>query len=222
MDKTGHHIMTSSRNGVIVVGAGGHAKVCIESLRGMGEKVDFCVGDAQSQMVCVGVPVLNGDEHLERLYTEGYRRAFIAIGSNLLRERLAELAIAQGYELVNAISQYAFISPSVKLGVGIAVMAGAVINADASINSLAIINTGACVDHDCNIGRAAHIAPQCGLAGNVTVGSKSFLGIGSRVIPEITIGAGVIVGAGSVVITDIAEYQTVVGVPARPLIERRK
>jgi UDP-perosamine 4-acetyltransferase len=210
--------MTSTKSGVIVVGAGGHAKVCIESLRGMGEQVDFCVGDAQSQSVCVGVPVLSGDEHLERLHAEGYRRAFIAIGSNRLRERLADLAIAQGYELVNAISQHAVISPSVKLGTGIAVMSGAIINAEASIDSLAIINTGACVDHDCKIGKAAHVAPQCGLAGNVSVGSKSFLGIGSRVIPEISIGSGVMVGAGSVVITDISDDQTVVGVPARPLI----
>jgi UDP-perosamine 4-acetyltransferase len=210
--------MNSMRKGVVVVGAGGHAKVCIESLRGMGEQVDFCVGDAQSQSFCVGVPVLKGDSHLARLHAEGYRRIFIAIGSNRLRERLGDLVIAQGYELVNAISPHAVISPSVKLGTGIAVMAGAVINAEALIDSFAIVNTGACVDHDCKIGRAAHVAPQCGLAGNVSVGSKSFLGIGSRVIPEISIGSGVIVGAGSVVIADIADEQTIVGVPARPLI----
>lgn len=206
------------KNGVVVVGAGGHAKVCIENLRGMGEQIDFCVGDENSHSTCVGVPVLRGDEHLARLHHEGYRRAFIAIGSNRLRERLADLAIAQGYELVNAISQYAVISPSVKMGTGIAVMAGAIVNAEAVIESLAIINTGATVDHDCKIAKAVHVAPQCGLAGNVSVGSKSFLGIGSRVIPEISIGSEVTVGAGSVVITDIENGQTVVGVPARPLI----
>lgn len=206
------------KKGVIVIGAGGHAKVCIESLRAMGEQVDFCVGDSHSKSDCVGVPVLNGDEHLARLHADGYTRAFVAIGSNRIREQLADLAIAQGYELVNAISRHAVVSPTVQLGTGIAVMAGAIINAESVIGSLAIINTGACVDHDCKIGKAAHVAPQCGLAGNVSVGSKSFLGIGSRVIPEIFIGSEVMVGAGSVVIVDVEDGQTVVGVPARPII----
>lgn len=214
MEKTGRESM----KGIVVIGAGGHAKVCIESLRGMGQQVDFCIGDAQGQDYCLSVPVLQGDDNLARLRDEGYTHAFVAVGSNRLRARLADFAIAQGYELVNAISPYAVISPTARLGSGIAIMAGAVVNAEAFVDDLAIVNTGACVDHDCRIGKAAHVAPQCGLAGNVTVGSKSFLGIGSRVIPEIHIGSEVMIGAGSVVISDIDDNQTVVGVPARPLI----
>jgi UDP-perosamine 4-acetyltransferase len=203
--------------GIVIVGAGGHAKVCIESLRAMGEQVDFCVGDENSPDSCVGVPVLIGDGNLARLRSEGYEKAFIAIGSNRLRERLAKLATDQGYRLVNAINPHAIISPSVTFGNGVAVMAGAVINAEAAIESLAIINTGATIDHDCRIGRAVHIAPQCGLAGNVVVGDQSFLGIGARVIPEIKIGANVTVGAGGVVIQDIDSGKTVVGIPVRPI-----
>jgi UDP-perosamine 4-acetyltransferase len=203
--------------GIVVVGAGGHAKVCIESLRAMGEQVDFCVGDPDSPESCVGVPVLIGDDNLARLRGEGHEKAFIAIGSNRLRERLAKLATGQGYRLVNAINPHAIISPSVKFGEGVAVMAGAVINAEALIESLAIINTGATIDHDCRIGRAVHIAPQCGLAGNVVVGEQAFLGIGARVIPEITIGANVTVGAGGVVVKDIESGKTVVGIPVRPI-----
>ncbi|MGA7813225.1 acetyltransferase [Caballeronia sp.] len=203
--------------GIVVVGAGGHAKVCIESLRAMGELVDFCVGDENSPDSCVGVPVLVGDDNLARLRSEGYEKAFIAIGSNRLRERLAKLATDQGYRLVNAINPHAIISPSVTFGNGVAVMAGAVINAEAAIESLANINTGATIDHDCRIGRAVHIAPQCGLAGNVVVGDQAFLGIGARVIPEIKIGANVTVGAGGVVIQDIDSGKTVVGIPVRPI-----
>jgi UDP-perosamine 4-acetyltransferase len=203
--------------GIVVVGAGGHAKVCIESLRALGEQVDFCVGDQDSPEFCVGVPVLVGDDNLARLRTEGHEKAFIAIGSNRLRERLAKLATDQGYQLVNAINPHAIISPSVTFGDGVAVMAGAVINAEAVIESLAIINTGATIDHDCRIGRAVHIAPQCGLAGNVMVGEQAFLGIGARVIPEIKIGANVTVGAGGVVVKDIESGNTVVGIPVRPI-----
>jgi UDP-perosamine 4-acetyltransferase len=203
-------------SGVIVVGAGGHAKVCIESMRAMGESVAFCVGDFGSEGFCAGVPILAGDEQLARLRHEGYARAFIAIGSNRLRERLAEFAVRAGYEIVSAIHPNAAISPSARLGAGVAIMAGVVINAEVSIGSLAIVNTSSSIDHDCKIGTAVHVGPQCGLAGNVSVGDRSFLGIGSRVIPEIAIGADVTVGAGSVVISDIKDNERVVGVPARP------
>jgi UDP-perosamine 4-acetyltransferase len=200
---------------IIVVGAGGHAKVCIELLQAMGNQVAYCVGGADSQDQCVGVPVLKGDENLLRLRDAGYSNLFVAIGSNRLRERLASLAIEQGYELVNAISPHSIISPTVQLGSGIAIMAGAIINAEAVIADLAIINTGATIDHDCRIGKAAHIGPQCGLAGNVAVGGQSFLGIGCKVIPEVSIGENVIIGAGGVVISDVNSGVTAVGVPAR-------
>ncbi len=200
---------------IVVVGAGGHAKVCIELLQAMGELVAYCVGGAESPESCVGVPVLKGDENLERLREEGYFRLFVAIGSNSLRERLATLAIEQGYQLVSAISPQSIISPSAQLGSGIAVMAGAIINADAAIGDLAIINTGATVDHDCQIGRAVHLAPQCALAGNVVVGRQSFLGVGCKVIPEVSLGECVVIGAGGVVISDINGGATAVGVPAR-------
>lgn len=202
---------------VVVVGAGGHAKVCIELLQAMGEEVVYCVGGTDSPDRCAGIPVLKGDENLVHLRESGYERLFVAIGSNKLRTRLAALAIEQGYKLVNAISPRAVISPTAHIGSGVAVMAGAVINAEATIGDLVIINTGATIDHDCQIGDAAHIAPQCGLAGNVVVGRQSFLGIGCKVIPEILIGENVIFGAGSVVIRDTGSNVVAVGVPAQAI-----
>lgn len=203
--------------GIIVVGAGGHAKVCIELLRAMGESVAYCVGDEGSLGQCLGVPVLKGDENLADLKSQGYSRLFVAIGANRLRQRLADLGLKLGYQLVNAISPQAIVSPTARIGVGVAVMAGVVINAEATIGNLAIINTGASIDHDCSIGHAVHVAPQCALAGNVTVGERSFLGVGTKVIPHVTVGESVIVGAGSVVISDLRSNITAVGVPAKPI-----
>lgn len=200
---------------IIVIGAGGHAKVCIELLRAMGRIVAFCIGDSDSPKQCLDVPVLQGDENIGQLRAQGYCKAFVAIGSNSVRQRLGAICLSQGYELVSAISPMASVSPSVTLGKGVAVMAGAVINAQAMIEDFAIINTGATVDHDCRIGQSAHIAPQCGLAGGVSVGRTSFLGVGSKVIPNIRIGDNVTVGAGGVVIRDVDANTTVVGMPAR-------
>jgi UDP-perosamine 4-acetyltransferase len=204
-------------DGIVVIGDSGHAKVCIELLQAMGNRVACCVGVTDGPDTCVGVPVFKGDAHLAKLRTQGYSKVFVAVGANCVRQRLADTARELGYSLVNAISPQAVVSPSARLGNGIAVMAGAVVNAETVIEDLAIINTGACIDHDCRIGKAVHIAPQCGLAGNVSVGAGSFLGIGCKVIPEISIGENVSVGAGGVVVCDIASETRVVGVPAKPI-----
>jgi UDP-perosamine 4-acetyltransferase len=203
--------------GVVVVGAGGHAKVCIELLRAMGREVAWCIGGEGSPDTCVGVQVLAGDAHLERLAREGHTKAFIAVGSNALRQRLGASARELGFELVNAVSPSAVVSPTARLGQGVAIMAGAVINADSTIADLVIVNTCASVDHDGSIGEAAHIAPHCGLAGNVSIGARSFLGVGCKVIPGISIGADVTAGAGSVIVSNVAQDARIAGVPAKPL-----
>ena len=202
---------------IILMGAGGHAKVIIEILHQQNLKIAYCLGSTDSPDTCLGIPVLQGndDDLLVELSTQGYHKIFIAIGSNQIRLALAEKAKKYGFEIINAISSYAVISPSAKLGVGIAIMAGVVINADATIRDLVIINTGASIDHDCILDKAVHIGPQCGLAGNVKVGSESFLGIGTKVIPGILIGHSVISGAGTVIVKNIENAAACVGVPAK-------
>jgi UDP-perosamine 4-acetyltransferase len=208
---------------IIVVGAGGHAKVCIELLQAMGEKISYCIGSQnESKTALFGIPVLKGDNNLHELQSKGFCRVFIAIGDNELRNKLAKLSVDIGYNLVNAISPTAVISPSARIGFGVAIMAGAIINSDCVINDLSIINTGATIDHDCHIGHSTHIAPQCALAGNVSVGDFSFVGIGTKIIPKINIGKYVIVGAGSVVITDFKTGSKAMGVPARSFKDRNK
>jgi UDP-perosamine 4-acetyltransferase len=200
---------------VIVFGAGGHAKVVIDILQTTNVPVAFCVASSSDISSCMGVRVLHGDHRAAELWKEGFRRAFIAIGDNRIRERVGLQMLGMGYEMVNALSPSAHISSSVALGLGVAVMPGAVINAESRLDSFAIINTSATVDHDCRIGTAAHVGPNCSLAGNVTVGARAFLGIGSTVIPGITIGTDALIGAGSVVITNITDGAKALGVPAR-------
>lgn len=200
---------------VIVLGAGGHAKVVIELLRASGHEV-FGVLDADpAPRTVVGATVVGDDSRLESLKAEGVTHAFIAIGDNGLRLRLGRKAQKAGFELVNAVSPFARVSPSVRLGAGIAIMAGAVINAESDIRDLAIINTGAVIDHDGLICEAAHVAPGCVLAGDVTVGQRAFLGVGTSVIPGRRIGEDVVIGAGACVVHDIAAGSLAMGVPAR-------
>lgn len=201
--------------GIIILGAGGHAKVVIEAIEASGDTAAYCIGSCGSSTTLLNVPILPDESHLDRLRAEGYQRAFIAIGASAVRERLGNLVVGKGFNLVTVIHPKAWVSPSAQLGNGVVVMAGAMINACAVIGDLAIINTGATIDHDCNVGRAAHIAPQCGIAGSVTIGSGTMLGVGTKVIPGISIGSNAMIGAGSVVVRNIPEGALAMGIPAR-------
>lgn len=201
--------------GVVIVGGGGHAKVVIESLRAAGKVVAAVIDADSTPRDVAGVPVIGDDAALPGLRAQGLDEAFVAIGDNRLRARLAQGLIEQGFMLVNAIHPSAVISPSARLGCGVAVMPGAVINAEVQIGDLVIINTGAVIDHDCRLDTACHLGPASALAGAVSLGARSFLGVGTRVIPNITIGADVVVGAGAVVVRDLPDAVIAVGVPAK-------
>lgn len=200
---------------IIVLGAGGHAKVVIEILQHAGEQVDYCVASGAAVSHCLSVEVLAGDEQLTGLFQRGYRRVFPAVGDNALRLRLAEEAQRLGFELASAVSPQSLISRSARLGHGVAIMPGAIVNADVAIGDLAIINTGATVDHDCQIGIGAHVAPNCTLAGGVTVGRAAFIGAGSVVIPGVMIGEKALIGAGGVVVRDVPASVIAFGNPAQ-------
>lgn len=200
---------------VLVIGAGGHAKVVIELLRAGGREVAGVLDADASPRTVVGAPVIGSDDALPRLRAEGLADAFVALGGNGLRARVGAGVRAAGFTLVNAVHPGAAVSPSVRLGGGVAVMAGACLNAETRVGDLAIVNTGASVDHDGDLGEACHVAPGCALAGNVTVGARAFLGVGCVAIPGVGVGEGTTVGAGSVIVRDIPAGVLALGAPAR-------
>jgi len=208
--------MTRDDAPVIVMGAGGHAKVIIDMLIDRNDcRLAGCVTNETGAADLLGLPRLGNDDDLARLLASGLGRVFVAIGDNRVRAERLQHVRGLGFTIVNAISRHAIVSARATLGVGVAIMPGAVINVDAIVSDGAIINTGATVDHDCRIGLCAHIAPGTHLAGTVTVGEGTFVGVGTSVIPRRSIGAWSTIGAGSAVVRDIGDGVTAVGVPAR-------
>jgi len=202
----------ADRQGVYVIGAGGHAKVVICTLRAAGIAIEAVLDDDEQHHggKILGIPISGP---LSLLETSGGCRAIIAIGNNRARREVAEHFVR--VEWVCAIHPHAIVDSTVKPGPGTIVFAGAVIQPEATIGDHVIINTGATVDHDCKVGDYAHIAPGSHLGGNVTLGEGALLGIGSAAIPGAKIGAWTTVGAGGVVINDLPPGVVATGIPAK-------
>jgi len=206
---------------IVVVGAGDHAKVVVETLWSIGNFE--VVGLVDPSFTCtevLGLFVLGGDELLPGLLQQDVSAAIIAIGSNSKRQQIGQSLLKMGFVLPPVIHPSAHISPSATIGQGTIVMPRAVVGTLSIVNELAIINTGAIVEHDNNIGNAAHIAPGAALAGRVQVGDRALVGVGSAVRPGISIGSDSVVGVGSAVVEDVPSGKTVAGSPARELRDK--
>ena len=164
-------------NEVVVLGAGGHAKVVISTLKAAGHSdvAVFADDEAQGAGEILGVPVRG-----TIAAAGGAGAGIIAIGSNATRKKISEQVNLGWLTLVHPAAS---VAPDVQLGEGTVVFAGAVVQPGCVIGRHVIINTGATIDHDCVIGDFAHVAPGVHLAGDVHVGEGGFLGIGCAVIP---------------------------------------
>lgn len=194
---------------VIIIGAGGHARVIADIVRCRGDR---CLGflDDFAQDGVGDIPVLGTIKD----YVNYPNASFIVgIGNAAVRRKVVRSM--EGVRWYTAIHPAAVVSElNVSIGPGTAVMAGAIINTGAVIGAHAIINTAAVVEHDNRIGDFVHISVGAKLAGTVTVGPDSWVGIGAVVSNNLSICGGCMIGAGAVVIRSIGEPGTYVGVPA--------
>ncbi len=197
-------------NNLLIVGAGGHAKVVCDLAKNYYKNI-FFADDNHSGRV-LGCEVIGSVERAKLLERCDF---IVAIGNNSAREKLFNEFIENGFTPVSLVHPSAVIAEEVEIGVGTVVFAGAVINACAKIGIGCIVNTMASVDHDCEIGEFNHLAPSCHLAGTVRTGKACFFGIGSSVINNIDICNEVTVGAGATVIANVLDSGTYVGTPAK-------
>lgn len=194
---------------IVLVGAGGHGKVVLATLRACSLEVDYAVDDDPQKQGSewLGLSVVAPEGRLDG------RSAILGIGNNEQRARFSRRFERTTW--VSIVHPRAFVDPSASIGPGTVVFAGAVVQAGARIGRHVIVNTGATVDHDCVIGDHVHVCPGVHLAGGVSVGEGALLGIGAVAKPAVRIGAWATVGAGAAVVRDVDARSKAVGVPAR-------
>jgi sugar O-acyltransferase (sialic acid O-acetyltransferase NeuD family) len=196
---------------LLVVGAGGHAKVVVDAAQAAGLTVCGVVGRDTDPADVLGVPVASDPAVFDA------DTFIVAVGDNTTRASMFADYLARGLSPASVVHPSAVVADGVTIGAGTLLAAGVVVNVGARIGDDAILNTGCTVDHDCEIGAHVHLGPGVNLCGAVTVGEGALLGVGACAIPGASIGEWSVVGAGSAVVAEIPARAVCGGVPARPL-----
>lgn len=212
--------MSSGARPLVLLGAGGHARVLAALARAAGYMI---LGVCDPALAAKGMTrwesldVLGDDRALEGLDPS---RVDLMLGvgqltTSKVREQLYASWRARGYAFPALAHPAAWIAPGVLLSDGVQVMAGAVIQPGCEIGDNSIVNTRACIDHDCRIGRGVHVAPGATLCGSVTVDDGAFIGAGSTVIQGVRVGKRAVVGAGVTLVGDLSPCATIIGAANR-------
>ena len=190
-------------NEIILIGAGGHARSCIDVILSTQKyKIAGLIDKkgAKSKEV-LGFPIIGNDDDLQDLRSK-YQHAIVTIGqikSPLKRIDSFLLLKNLDYNLPCIISPIAHVSNNSSIGEGSIIMHHSIINFNAKIGKNCIINNKALIEHDSNIGDHCHISTGAIINGNVSIEKKSFIGSGAIVRESIVVKSNSVIGAGSLI-----------------------
>jgi sugar O-acyltransferase (sialic acid O-acetyltransferase NeuD family) len=189
-----------SKPGLILVGAGGHARACIDVIEQQGQYqiVGFVGLPEELHSQHLGYAVIAIDDSLAQ-FAKSTPYALITTGqiqTAKLRTRLYQQAMLHGFQLPVIIAPTAHVSRHASIGAGSIVMHGAIVNAGAKVGNNCIINSRALLEHDTAVEDHCHISTGAILNGGVSVGAGSFIGSGCVVKEGLSIGKDCLVGIG--------------------------
>lgn len=185
---------------LLLIGAGGHAKACIDVIEQQDQfEIVGLIGKANEiGGFVLGYPILGTDADLPALLQET-TNALIGIGQIKTPEpriRIYQQLLEIGYSLPLVVSPRAYVSSHASVGPGTIVMHDAIVNADAVVGNNCIVNSRSLIEHDARIAQNCHISTGAIINGHASIGSGCFIGSGSVVRESIVIGEACVIGMG--------------------------
>jgi sugar O-acyltransferase (sialic acid O-acetyltransferase NeuD family) len=199
--------MAEQQQPLVLLGAGGHAKVVLDILLRQGIRPLACI----NPQPLPAHPLFAGIAHYPddtALHTLDPKAVMLINGVGALpgsnrRFALFDEAKSLGFRFFSVICSSAQISPFARLGEGVQIFSHAIVNVDSQIADNVIINTRALVEHDCQIGKHSVLSPAAVLCGQVQTGQQVYIGAGAVVIQSVRIGDRAMVAAGAMLAHDL-------------------
>ena len=212
---------------LVVIGAGGHARVTADALLASGQAVAGFI-DADPKLhgtVILGLSVLGGEDLLMRppfadsVLVNGIGGTGVG-GAPSLRRYVQERLERAGRTFAGVRHPASIVSPFAAINATAQLFAASVVQLGARIGKGCIVNTGAIIEHDCDVGGFTHCAPGSLVCGDVRLGEDSHVGAGAVIRQGVRLGGGTVVGAGAVVVRDYEGRGPLCGVPAGEKVGR--
>lgn len=186
---------------IVLVGAGGHCKSCLDVIEQDGRFqvagiVDRVAEGAPREVL--GYPILGDDDRLGEI-RRSVGCALVAVGqlrSAETRVRIYAHLCELGYQLPAIVSPRAYVSRHALIGAGTIVMHGATVNAAARVGENCILNSHCLVEHDAVLEPHCHLSTGAIVNGQAVVGAGSFVGSGAVVVQGEKVPPGSFVKAG--------------------------
>ena len=220
-------IMKKKLKNILIVGAGGHAKVVIDIIKCEGKYNIIGIIDNKFSKKdnFLNYKILGNEDEIPEIIDEfKVHGCVVAIGDNFVRSVVVKKIENQSSKIqfINCIHPSSCIAFDIKIGVGNVIMAGTTINTSSQIGNHCIINTNSSIDHDNKIFNFVSIAPNAAIGGNVNIDEYSAIGIGASVIHNISVGHNCVIGANSLVIADTKSNSVYYGLPAKNIRKRKQ
>jgi sugar O-acyltransferase (sialic acid O-acetyltransferase NeuD family) len=183
---------------VVIYGVGKMAEFIYYSFQNDScyEVIAFCADETYldpEKPTLFGCPVLSFTE-ITQMFPPGHYLLHIAIGRNNAREIIFNKAKELGYEFANYICSKANVWPDLVIGQNVFIDQASVIQPYVTIGDNCMF-IGARIGHHSRIENNSLLS-GCSLAGSVTIGANSFLGLNSSIKEGVQIGVQNIIGAG--------------------------
>ena len=178
---------------LIIIGAGGGAKMCIDLLETSSsyQVVGLLDDNIEVGTKVLNVPVIGNTQCIEQLLKININHFVIAFGvleKRNIRFELYTNLKKLGCEFPNIIHPKSIVENSVVLGEGNVILAGANVGSCVKLGNLNYINNSALISHDCVLMDNIHIAPGAVLASSIIIESHVLIGMNTTIYYGLKIG----------------------------------
>ncbi|WP_297337044.1 acetyltransferase [Algoriphagus sp.] len=200
---------------MIITGAGGHALEVLDEWIKILSNQEFKFFDDidGGHIFLQGRYQVIKDEDMLKNELVRQPKFSLGVGNPTIRKKFYDLFTRLGGKYEPLLSKTCQISDSASGRFD--AMTGSFVGPLATIGLGSLINVGAHVHHEAQLGDFVEVGPGALILGNVQIGSFCRIGAGSVILPGVKIGNQVNVGAGAVVTKKVCSGQTVKGIPAK-------
>lgn len=198
---------------IILIGAGGHCKSCIDVIEMQGSYKIIGLIDSNEKIgdKILGYSIIGKDKDLAKLKKK-VKNVLITIGqikSSKARIRIYKHLKKEKFIFPIIISPLAYVSKHSSIKEGTILHHYSTINASAEIGYNTIINNRSLIEHDVKIGNHCHVSTGAIVNGGAKIGDQTFVGSNATIREGIKIGKNCIIGMGKVVTKNCKDRQII-------------